>query len=70
MIGTVKWFNNFKGYGFLNINDKEVFIHYSQILTKRYKTLSQNEIVRVGSIIKTDKGYQAQAVRKKSNINL
>lgn len=64
MLGRVKWFNNTKGYGFVIVENKEAFIHYTQILIDGYKTLSENEQVEVGSIIKTDKGYQAQAVKK------
>ena len=64
MTGIVKWFNNTKGYGFVVIEDKEALVHYTQILTDGYKTLSQNEIVKVGNLIKTQKGLQAQAVKK------
>lgn len=64
MTGVVKWFNNNKGFGFILFEDKEAFVHYSQIIMNGYKTLSENEPVEIGSIIETDKGYQAQAVKK------
>lgn len=45
--GSVKWFNNAKGYGFINIDDEEedIFVHYSQILQDGFKTLKADEIV-------------------------
>lgn len=46
--GTVKWFNNTKGYGFV-IDDKggdDLFVHYSYINSTGYKTLKAGQIVR------------------------
>lgn len=45
--GTVKWFNNSKGYGFLVSADKskDVFIHYSSIAMEGYKTLKTGQTV-------------------------
>ena len=46
MIGKVKWFNNEKGYGFIEYNDNEdVFVHYSVIDLDGYKTLSEGDLV-------------------------
>lgn len=62
MIGKVKWFNNAKGYGFIecgNLND--IFVHYSVILKEGYKTLSEGADVRF-NLIETDKGLQAKNV--------
>ena len=58
--GTVKWFNNQKGYGFLTMNDgTDVFVHYSGINTEeKFKTLSENENV-VFDVIDTEKGTKA-----------
>ena len=64
MIGTVKWFNNSKGYGFLGRNDgPDVFIHYSAILGEGYRTLSEGDSVEF-EIIDGPKGPQAANVRK------
>lgn len=42
MQGRVKWFNNDKGYGFIdNPNSEDIFVHYSAIKQDGYKTLSE-----------------------------
>ena len=44
--GTVKWFNNTKGYGFISqVSGADVFVHYSAIQDKGYKTLREGEQV-------------------------
>ena len=44
--GTVKWFNNQKGYGFITAADGgDVFVHYSGILCDGYKTLKEGDSV-------------------------
>jgi CspA family cold shock protein len=44
--GTVKWFNNTKGYGFISQQSgADVFVHYSSIQEKGYKTLREGEQV-------------------------
>ena len=59
MVGRVKWFNNEKGYGFVEYkNNEDVFIHYSTIQIEGYKTLSEGEYVKF-DLISTPKGYQA-----------
>ena len=47
MTGTVKWFNNSKGYGFITPEDggKDLFVHMSGIMMEGYKTLSENQKV-------------------------
>ena len=59
MTGRVKWFNNEKGYGFIECNDLEdIFVHYSAIKKNGYKTLNEGEVVNF-KLIETGKGLQA-----------
>src|ERR1700721_1283551 len=60
--GTVKWFNNAKGYGFLGREDgPDVFVHYSSIQLDGYKTLKEGDEVEF-DVIQGTKGPQADAV--------
>jgi len=62
--GTVKWFNNQKGYGFITIeNTPDIFVHHSAILMDGYRTLRQGEAVDF-ELISTSKGLQAHSVRR------
>lgn len=59
MTGKVKWFNNEKGYGFIECEDLEdIFVHYSAILKEGYKTLNEGDIVNF-KLVETIKGLQA-----------
>ncbi|MBO5375973.1 MAG: cold shock domain-containing protein [Bacilli bacterium] len=59
MRGRVKWFNNEKGYGFIDYKDNEdIFVHYSAISQDGYKTLSEGQYVEF-NLLETTKGYQA-----------
>ena len=59
MCGKVKWFNNEKGYGFIEYNDLEdIFVHYSAIKKDGYKTLKEGDVVEF-KLIETGKGLQA-----------
>ena len=62
--GSVRWFNNAKGYGFVGRNDggPDVFTHYSSIQTDGYKTLKEGQAVTF-DIIQGEKGPQADQVR-------
>ena len=63
-LGTVKWFNNAKGYGFLtDESGTDIFIHYSAITMDGYKTLKQGDTVSF-DVITGDKGLQAINVTK------
>jgi CspA family cold shock protein len=62
IIGTVKWFNNAKGYGFLAQEDgDDVFVHYSAIQNEGFKTLEEGQQVEL-SIEEGPKGLQASNV--------
>ena len=59
MSGQVKWFNNEKGYGFIDYTTGEdIFVHYSAIKQDGYKTLSEGQKVSF-DLIETPKGLQA-----------
>lgn len=63
--GKVKWFNNEKGYGFIESeNLADIFVHYSVIKKDGYKTLNEGDNV-VFKLIETAKGLQAQDVEAK-----
>jgi cold shock protein len=62
--GTVKWFNNAKGYGFITRESGEdLFVHFKSIVGEGYKTLKQGEGVDF-EIEQGTKGLQATNVRK------
>ena len=65
--GKVKWFNESKGYGFIEPDGggRDVFVHYSAIQGEGYKTLSEGQLVDY-EIILGDKGPQATNVLKAS----
>lgn len=63
MSGNVKWFNNEKGYGFIDYSEGEdIFVHYSAIRQDGYKTLSEGQRVDF-DLIETPKGLQAVNVK-------
>ena len=63
--GTVKWFNDAKGYGFLRTEDTDadVFVHYSAINAHGFKSLSPGEHVQF-ELVQGDKGYRAMNVHR------
>lgn len=63
--GTVKWFNNAKGFGFIGREDgnPDVFVHYSAISTDGYKSLQEGDQVEF-EIVEGQKGPQAGNVTR------
>jgi len=62
--GTVKWFNEAKGFGFISQeNGEDVFVHYSAIQGDGFRTLAEGDKVEF-DVVKGPKGYQAANVRK------
>ena len=62
--GTVKWFNESKGYGFITADEgKDVFVHFSAIQGEGFKTLNEGQKVSF-DIVNGEKGPQAANVVK------
>ncbi len=62
--GTVKWFNDAKGYGFISTdNGEDVFVHHTEIQGEGFKTLAEGDKVEF-EVVKGDKGNKAQKVVK------
>jgi CspA family cold shock protein len=61
--GTVKWFNDAKGFGFISRqNGEDVFVHYSAINTSGFKSLQEGQAVQF-NVVKGPKGWQAADVQ-------
>jgi CspA family cold shock protein len=64
MKGTVKWFNDSKGYGFIEQPaGDDVFVHFSAIVGEGFRTLAEGESVEF-EVCDTDRGLQAANVVK------
>lgn len=64
--GTVKWFNQRKGYGFISTADgQDVFVHYTNISGEGFKTLAEGDSVSF-DIAEGEKGPRAENVVPKS----
>lgn len=64
MQGKVKWFNQEKGYGFIEVDgEKDIFVHYSAIEQDGFKTLKEGETVEF-DVVEGQKGPQAANVIK------
>ncbi len=62
LLGTVKWFNNAKGFGFIGRDGgPDVFVHYSGIVSDGYKSLQEGDQVEF-EIVQGPKGAQAANV--------
>ena len=63
--GTVKWFNNAKGFGFITReeNDDDLFVHFRSIAGEGYRTLSEGQEVEF-VVVEGPKGLQAEEVSK------
>ena len=63
MEGTVRWFDDSKGYGFIEPDDgsEDVFVHHSDINMEGYKTLEENQRVTF-ELTRTEKGPKAVSV--------
>ena len=62
--GTVRWFNAYKGYGFITVdNGDEVFVHFSEIQGEGFKTLEEGQKVEF-EVTQGNRGPQASNVQK------
>jgi CspA family cold shock protein len=65
MTGTVKWFNDTKGYGFLQADNgqQDIFVHYTSLIDEGFKTLAEGQRVSF-DLVASPKGPIAEKVRK------
>ena len=62
--GIVKWFNEKKGFAFIQQEDgQDLFVHYSSINMDGFKTLAEGDEV-LFDVVETDRGFQAKNVTK------
>lgn len=70
MESRVKWFDDDKGFGFIEYKENEdIFVHYTAIRDEGHKTLIKGEIVEF-DLVKTDSGYKAKNVVTLSEVDL
>lgn len=62
--GTVKWFNDSKGFGFINSNGEDYFVHHTAIVADGFRTLAEGQTVEF-DVAKGPKGLQASNVKVK-----
>jgi CspA family cold shock protein len=61
--GTVKWFNDAKGFGFISRqNGEDVFVHFSAIQSNGFRSLQEGQAVQF-NVVKGPKGWQAENVQ-------
>jgi CspA family cold shock protein len=65
LTGTVKWFNNDKGFGFVSFDDgaRDAFVHFSEIQTEGFKTLDEGDVVEF-DLAEEGRGPKAKNVVK------
>lgn len=69
MKGIVKWFDDVKGYGFIEYKENEdIFVHYSAIRNDGHKTLIKGEMIEF-ELVKTPTGYKAKNVVSKKEVD-
>ncbi len=68
MKATVKWFNDSKGYGFVNAEGdaRDIFVHYSTITGEGFKTLEEGQEIEL-DLVESPRGPLASNVRKLSS---
>jgi CspA family cold shock protein len=61
--GKVKWFNNAKGYGFIQSEEmgEDIFVHHSSIAAEGFRTLNEGEDVEF-ELVQSPKGFKAEKV--------
>lgn len=66
--GVVKWFNSNKGFGFLvdSTTQKDIFVHYSAIMSEGFKDLAEGQEVTF-DVLETERGPQASNVQVVKN---
>lgn len=61
-VGTVKWFNDSKGFGFITRDEgNDLFVHHNSIIAEGFKTLKENAKVEF-DVVNTEKGEAAENV--------
>ena len=65
-VGTVKWFNNAKGFGFITMADRpdDTFVHFRAIQGDGYRSLNEGQEVEF-ALVEGPKGLQAEEVTKR-----
>jgi CspA family cold shock protein len=66
--GTVKWFDDSKGYGFIRTDDydEDIFVHYSSVQAEGFRSLTKGEEVQF-DLVQGEKGYKAENVVRLAN---
>ena len=64
--GTVKWFNNAKGFGFITMDDRpdDIFVHFRAIQGDGYRRLNEGQELEI-KLVEGPKGLQAEEVSKR-----